>query len=237
MALHQQRLLALIQSGAAVQIGSEAFPAAFFQPGSAAGGFYPAHLLPAATAHPLAIEAFTHLRPEEQAALLAAQQQGIPAGQLQQFLSPGMVPPIVMEQLVAQQQQQQQQQQQALVVSAAPNIISAHPPENVIEIQHQYQMLMHSIHKNPILAQSPQVKMALEHYQRVMQEHQIQQQRMLHEILMQSTQQQQQQQHHELQKQLLLARVPPGAPPTGEEGVGSSRGIRKGVIVHPNCTT
>ena len=225
----QQRLLALIQSGA-VPVGTEPFPgAAIFQ----SGGLYPAHIHPG---HPLTIEAISHLRPEEQAALLAhiQQQQQAQAG-IPQFMHG--IPPILMEQLIAQQQQQQQQQQAVLAAAASaaggltatPNMVPPTPAENVMEIQRNYELLMHSIQRNPIIAQSPQVKMAMEQYQRILQEHHMQQQQQrLVEVISQ-------QQQHELQKQLFLARVPQGVQPTiVSEDSSSTRGIRTGVIVHPN---
>lgn len=229
----QQRLLALFQSGA-TQIGTEPFPgasaAAIFQPGGLFPGAAGATPLPP-VAHPFTVETLSHLRPEEQAALLAAQaaQQQQAHGAMPQFLHG----PILMDQLLAQQQQQQA----ALVVAASatggltatPSIAPPTPAENVAETQRNYELLLHSIHRNPIIAQSPQVKMTMEHYQRVLQEHHLQQQqRLAHEMLSQ-------QQQHELQKQLLLARVPPGAappPPMAPDEGSSSRGIRTGVIVH-----
>ena len=226
----QQRLLSLIHSGA-VPVGTEPFPgAAIFQSGGLYHAAAAAHLYPALAAHPLTIEAFSHLRPEEQATLLAAQQQQQQAqGGIHQFM-PGIVPPILMEQLIAQQQQQQQQQQQAALVvagsaaggmTATPNMVPATPAENVMEIQRHYELLLHSIQRNPIIAQSPQVKMAMEQYQRILQEHHMQQQqRFVQEVLSQH--------QHEMHKQLFLARVP------ASEDSSSTRGIRTGVIVHPN---
>ena len=223
MALHQQRVMALVQSGIPV---SEPFPggAALFQ-----SGLYPAHLYPG-----------NQLTLEEQQAILAAQQmqqaqaqaQAQAQGQVPQFI-PGAVPTALLEQLVAQQQHQQQQQQQAAlanaVVAAATagglaNVVPATPGDSILEVQRQYEGLMLAVQNNPIYAQNPNVHLALEHYKRILQEHHMQQQQRLHEVIMQNTQQ------HELHKHLLLAR-PPGAP--AEEG-SSSRGIRTGVIVHPN---
>lgn len=227
MALQQQRLMALIQSGA-IQVSGEPFPgAAMFPP-----GLYPAHLHPG---HALTIEAISHLRPEDQAAAMLAVQQHAQAqvqaaqvqGQVPQFIS-GMVPPAFMEQFMAQQQQQQQAALAANVVVATAtggglpgNIV---PAENILELQRQYEGLITSIQKNPILAQSPQVHLAIERYHRILQEHQIQQQQRMHEAMIQNSQQ------HELHQQLLLARVPGGQ--TTDENP-ASRGIRTGVIVHP----
>ena len=231
MALHQQRLMALVQSGA-IQVSSEPFPgaAAMFQP-----GLYPAHLHPVGHSG-LTIEAISHLRPEEQAAAAAmlaaqhqaAQVQAAAAAHAQGQFIPGMVSPAIMEQLIAAQQQQQQQQQAALVVAAATGGLT----ENILEIQRQYEALALSVQKNPLLlAQNPQYHVVIERYQRILQEHHIQQQQQqqrMHEAMIQSSQQ------HELHKQLLLARVPGGAVAAAGEENSASRGIRTGVIVHPN---
>ena len=230
MAIHQ-RLMQLAQSGAV----SEPFPgaAAILQPGVYPSGSLAARLHPGPAA--LTMEAFSHLRPEEQA-ILAAQAQAAHAqaqaaqaqGQVSQFI-PGMVPTAMMEQLMVQQQQQQQQQHHAMVnaVAAAAASGLAGPgviptlPENVLEMQRQYEALMQAVHKNPAMLQNPQVTLAIEQYQRAFSElAQFQQQRM-HEAMLQNTQQEM------LHKHLLLARVSGGLPDENS----SSRGIRPGVIV------
>ena len=114
-------------------------------------------------------------------------------------------------------------------MTATQNMVPATPAENVMEIQRHYELLLHSIQRNPIIAQSPQVKMAMEQYQRILQEHHMQQQqRFVQEVLSQH-------QQHEMHKQLFLARVPPGVQATmASDDNSSTRGIRTGVIVHPN---
>ena len=216
--------MALVQSGV-IPI-TEQFPGATAAAAMYQHGLYPATA--AAHLHP-AIEAFSHLRPEEQAAILAAQQQNLiqaqaAQGQVIPQLIPGMVPPALLEQLMAQQQQQQQQAALANVVAAAsvgglagPNIIQT---DNILEVQRQYEALIAQVQKNPVLAQTPQFHIAVEQYRRIMQEHHMQQQQRMHEVMIQNSQQ-----------HLLLARVAGGPP---EENASSHGGIRPGVIVHPN---
>ena len=233
MALQQQRFMALIQSGA-IQV-SEPFagaPAgAMFQPGVYSVG----SLAAAAQLHPgHALEAISHMRPEEQpAAIMAVQQAAVAQQQAQaaqsQGLIPGVLPPAFMEQLLAQQQQQQAMANAVAVAAAGglpgTGVIPTTPDGNILEIQRQYEALVLAVQKNPVIAaQNPQISLAIDRYQRILHEHHIQQQRM-HEAMIQNSQQ------HELHKHLLLARVPAGATPSES---ASARGIRTGVIVHPN---
>lgn len=219
--MNQHRVMALVQSGA-LQVNEPFGPTAIFQP-----GLYPMGSL-AAQLHPtpvLTMEALSHLRPEDQAAaaMLAAQQQAQAQahaqGQLPHFLPPG-----IMEQLVAQQQQQQQQHAMAsaaVAAAAAQNVVNIpSTPENLLEVQRQYEALVFAVQKNPAtLAQNPQISLIIEQYRRILQEAHIQQQRM-HEAMTQ----------HELHKR-LFGRVP-GTPHSDENA--STRGIRTGVIVQPN---
>ena len=234
MAVQQQRFMALLQSGS-IQV-SEPFstPTAMFQPGVYSGGS-----LTATQLHPHALEVLSHVRPEDQPAALmaiqqaaAVQQQAQAAqsqGQVPQFI-PGGVNPAIMEHLL-QQHQQQQAMANAVAVAAASGIpatgvIPTTPDSNIIEIQRQYEALMLAVQKNPLIgAQNPQIPLAIDRYQRILHEHHVQQQRM-HEAMIQNSQQ------HELHKHLLLARVPGGGGTPSESA--SSRGIRTGVIVHPN---
>ena len=230
----QQRLMALLQSGA-IQV-SEPFPTptAMFQP-----GVYSAGGLTATQLHPHMLEAFSHMRPEEQSTTLLAIQQAAAAqqaqaaqsqGQVPQFI-PGGVNPAIMEQLLAQQQQQQAMANAVAVaaaggIPAATGVIPTTPDGNILDVQRQYEALVLAMQKNPLIgAQNPQIPLAIERCQRILHEHHVQQQRM-HEAMIQSSQQQ-----HELHKHLLLGRVPAGGTPSE---TASTRGIRTGVIVHPN---
>ena len=184
-------------------------------PGVLQAGMYPSGPLSARLHPPLTMEAISHLRPEEQASVLAQVQAQAP-----QFFQ-GVVPGAVMEQLLAQQQQQQQQQQVMAAVAAAgigPGVV---PTESLMELQHQYDVLVQTVQKNPTLLQNMQVRATIEHYHRIYSE-QVQLQRM-HEAMLHTSQQ------HELHKN-LLARLPGASPEEGQP----SRGIRPGVIVHPN---
>ena len=184
-------------------------------PGVLQPGVYPSGPLSARIHPPLTMEAISHLRPEEQASILAQMQAQPP-----QFFQ-GMVPGAVMEQLLAQQQQQQQQVMAAVAAAGiGPGVVPT-MPENLMELQRQYEALVQAVHKNPALLQNVQVHLAIEQYQRIFSE-QAQLQRM-HEAMLQTSQQ------HELHKN-LLARLPGTSPEEGQP----SRGIRPGVIVHPN---
>ena len=227
--------MALFQSGA-IQ-ASEPFPTptAMFQP-----GVYSAGGLAATQLHPHTLEALSHMRPEEQSTALlaiqqaaAAQQQAQAAqsqGQVPQFI-PGGVNPAIMEQLLAQQQQQQAMANAVAVaaasgIPAATGVIPTTPDGNILDIQRQYEALVLAMQKNPLIgAQNPQIPLAIDRYQRILHDHHVQQQRM-HEAMIQNSQQQ-----HELHKHLLLGRVPGGGTPSE---TASTRGIRTGVIVHPN---
>lgn len=226
MALHQRLAMQMALGPGAVAV-SEPFPGVL-QPGGYHSGPLSARLHPS-----LNMEALSHLRPEEQATVLAQIQAQAP-----QFFQ-GMVSGPVMEQLLAQQQQQQQQQQVMAAAAAVaagigpggigpggigpggigPGIVPT-TPENLLEHQRQYEILIQSVQKNPALLQNMQVHLAIEQYQRFFEQVQLQR---MQEAMLQTSQQ------HELHKN-LLARLPG----TSAEEVQPVRGIRPGVIVHPN---
>lgn len=198
---HQQRFMAMVHSGS-LQVKEPFAPTtAIFQPGLYPVGSLATQLHPASA---LTMEAFSHLRPEEQTAMLAAQQQAQAQGQ---------VPPFLMEQLLAQQQQQAM----ANAVLAGPSIIPS-TPENIVDIQKHYEALVVAVQTNPSIAQNPQVPLMIERYQRILQEAHLQR---MHEAMIQNSQ------HH---GGIFIGRVP-GGPPSDENA--STRGIRTGVIVHP----
>lgn len=203
---HHQRLMALVHSGGLQAKEPFAPTTAIFQPGLYPVGSLGTQLHPASA---LTMEALSHLRPEEQAAVLAqAQAQG---------QMPPFVPPGLMEQLMVQQQQQQAMANAVAAASglAGPNIIPS-MPENILEIQKHYEALVLAVQANPALAQNPQVPLTIERYQRILQEAHVR----MHEAMLQNSQ------HH---GGIFIGRVPGGAP---SDENASTRSIRTGVIVH-----
>lgn len=200
---HQQRIMAALVHSGGLQAKEPFAPTtAIFQP-----GLYPVGSL-GTQLHPVTIEALSHLRPEEQAAILAAQQQA--QGQLPPFVPPGL-----MEQLMVQQQQQAMANAVA-AACAGPNIIPS-TPENILEIQKHYEALVLAVQANPAIAQNPQVPLMIERYQRILQDAHAR----MHEAMLQNSQ------HH---GGIFISQVPRGTP---SDENASARSIRTGVIVHP----
>lgn len=210
---HHQQFMALVHSGC-LQAKEPFAPAAIFQPGLYPVGSLATQLHPASA---LTMEAISHLRPEEQAAVLTQAQA---QGQLPPFVPPGL-----MEQLMIQQQQQQAMANAVAAASglAGPNVIPS-TPENILEIQKHYEALVVAVQTNPAIAQiNPQVLPMIQRYQRILQEAHIQnevQNARMHEAMLQNSQ------HH---RGIFISRVPGGAP---SDENASSRSIRTGVIVH-----